>query len=72
MLKYTKNKTDQIEQLDATMELIEERFHGEMMTMVQKNLDLSTQIAESASLLQGQKNRSSVFRGLLFIQYKLS
>ena len=58
MLKYTKNKTDQIEQLDATMELIEERFHGEMMTMVQKNLDLSTQIAESASLLQGQNNRS--------------
>ena len=53
LLKYTKNKTDQIEQLDATIELIGERFHDEMMSMVQKNSDLSSQIAESASLLQG-------------------
>ena len=55
LLKYTKNKTDQIEQLDATIELIGERFHDEMMSMVQKNSDLSSQIAESASLLQGKK-----------------
>ena len=54
LLKYTKNKTDQIEQLDATIELIGERFHDEMMSMVQKNSDLSSQIAESASLLQGE------------------
>ena len=60
MLKYTKNKTDQIEQLDATMELIEERFHGEMMTMVQKNLELSSQIAESASLLQGKNTQTFI------------
>ena len=53
LLKYTKNKTDQIEQLDATIELIGERFHDEMMSMVKKNSDLSSQIAESASLLQG-------------------
>lgn len=52
LLKYTKNKTDQIEQLDATIELIGERFHDEMMSMVKKNSDLSSQIADSASLLQ--------------------